>query len=148
LHASNYNGISPVTLNSSFTYLQSLDYTYNIRGWLTGINDPSICTAQSGDDAIDLFRMSLEYESTANGGTAQYNGNISTIQWNTYINGNCGTRHLYRFGYDYSNRLTAANYRARVGTTWVDQSKYTENNITYDFNGNLKSKPPSNPIYF
>jgi RHS repeat-associated protein len=139
LHASNYDGISPVTLNSSFTYLQSMDYTYNIRGWLTGINDPTICTAQSGDDAIDLFRMSLEYESTANGGTAQYNGNISTIQWNTYINGTCGTRHLYRFGYDFSNRLTAANYRARVGTTWVDQSKYTENNITYDFNGNLKT---------
>ncbi len=139
LHASNYNGSSPLTLNSSFTYLQSLDYTYNIRGWLTGINDPTICTAQTGDDAIDLFRMSLEYESTANGGTAQYNGNISTIQWNTYINGTCGTRHLYRFGYDFSNRLTAANYRARVGATWVDQSKYTENNITYDFNGNLKT---------
>jgi RHS repeat-associated protein len=140
LHASNYDGSSAVTLNSTFTYLQSLDYTYNIRGWLTGINDPTICTAQSGDDAqIDLFRMSLEYESTANGGTAQYNGNISTIQWNTYINGTCGTRHLYRFGYDYSNRLTAANYRARVGATWVDLSKYTENNITYDLNGNLKT---------
>ena len=34
---------------------------------------------------------------------------------------------------------TAANYRARVGVTWVDLSKYTENNITYDLNGNLKT---------
>jgi RHS repeat-associated protein len=139
LHASNYDGSSGVTLNSSFTYLQSLDYTYNIRGWLTGINDPTICTAQSGDDAIDLFRMSLEYESTANGGTAQYNGNISTIQWNTNINGTCSTRNLYRFSYDYTNRLTGAAYRARVGTSWVDQSKYSEGSITYDLNGNLKT---------
>ncbi len=36
LHCSNFNGSAlPITQ----TYLQSLDYTYNIRNWLTGIND-------------------------------------------------------------------------------------------------------------
>lgn len=139
LHASNYDGSSAITLSSSFNYLQSLDYTYNIRGWMTGINDPTSCATQGGDQIADLFSMALEYESTANGGTAQYNGNISTMQWNTNINGTCGTRHLYRFTYDYANRLTAANYRARIGSSWIDQSKYTENNITYDLNGNLKT---------
>lgn len=83
--------------------------------------------------------MALEYETSANGGTVQYNGNISTIQWNTNINGTCSTRNLYRFSYDYANRLTGATYRARVGTSWVDQSKYTEGSITYDLNGNIKT---------
>ncbi|KIE18449.1 hypothetical protein DS62_10630, partial [Smithella sp. SC_K08D17] len=139
LHASNYNGVSDINLSSNFNYLQSLDYTYNIRGWLTSMNDPASCAVQGGDQIADLFSMALDYESTANGGTAQYNGNISTMQWNTNINGTCGTRHLYRFSYDYANRLTAAAYRARVGVSWIDQSKYTEGSITYDLNGNLKT---------
>jgi RHS repeat-associated protein len=139
LHASNYDGISVVGLGASFNYLQSLDYAYNIRGWLTGINAPTTCVKHTDDYIADLFNMALEYETSANGGTAQYNGNISTIQWNTNINGTCSTRNLYRFSYDYANRLTGATYRARVGTSWVDQSKYTEGSITYDLNGNLKT---------
>jgi len=139
LHASNYDGVSDITLNSGFNYIQSLDYTYNIRGWMTGLNDPTSCALQAGDQIADLFRLSLEYETASNGGTVLYNGNISTIQWNTNINGTCGTRHLYRFSYDFANRLTSATYRARVGVTWVDQSKYTENTIAYDLNGNLKT---------
>ena len=43
-------------------------------------------------------------------------------------------RNLYRFSYDYANRLTGAAYRQRVGTAWVDVSKYTEGSITYDLN--------------
>lgn len=49
LHASNYDGSSAITLSSSFNYLQSLDYTYNIRNWLTAMNDVTTCSAQAGD---------------------------------------------------------------------------------------------------
>jgi hypothetical protein len=147
LHASNYDGITPVALGASFNYLQSLDYTYNIRGWLTGINNPASCALQSGDQLADLFSMGLDYESTANGGTAQYNGNISTIQWNTNINGTCSARNLYRFSYDYANRLISATHRTRVGTSWVDQVKYSEGNITYDLNSlSRKAGGTSKPI--
>ncbi|MEZ4927927.1 MAG: DUF6443 domain-containing protein [Saprospiraceae bacterium] len=140
LHASNYDGVSNINLSSNFNYLQSLDYTYNIRGWLTAINDPTNgCAVQNGDQLADLFNMSFEYETSANGGTIQYNGNISTIQWNTNINGSCNPRNLYRFSYDFNNRLTTADYRAWSGAAWIDPSKYTENNITYDLNGNLKT---------
>lgn len=107
---------------------------------MTAINDPNNgCAVQNGDQLADLFNMSFEYETSANGGTVQYNGNISTIQWNTNINGSCNPRNLYRFSYDFNNRLTAADYRAWSGAAWIDPSKYTENNITYDLNGNLKT---------
>jgi RHS repeat-associated protein len=140
LHASNYDGISTVTTSSSFNFLQSVDYTYNIRGWVTGINDPTSCATQAGDNLVDMFRMSLTYDNTSTtGATAQYNGNISSIQWNTHINGTCGTRQLYRFSYDGANRLTAAAHRTWSGTAWTDPARYNESNITYDLNGNLKS---------
>jgi RHS repeat-associated protein len=138
LHASNYDGTSALSLSSTFNYLQSMDYTYNIRSWLTGINDPTLCTTQAGDNLVDMFRMSLTYESTATGATAQFNGNISSIQWNTHINGTCGTRQLYRFSYDGANRLTSAAHRI-WGLGWTDPARYNESNITYDLNGNLKS---------
>jgi RHS repeat-associated protein len=139
LHASNYDGVSAVTTASTFNYLQSLDYTYNIRNWLSGINDPTTCTLQSGDQLQDVFRMQLNYETSVNGSTAQYNGNISSMQWNTHLNGTCSQRQLYMFSYDAGNRLTAAAHRNWNGTAWTDPNQYNESGITYDLNGNLKT---------
>ena len=143
LHASTYDGSSAISLASNFQYLQSVDYTYNIRGWLTGINDPTTasCTLQSGDDLVDLFSMKLTYETNADGGAPQYNGNIATMQWNTYINSSCGTRQLYRFAYDAANRLTSADHLTWNGSAWATPSplRYTESGITYDLNGNIKT---------
>ncbi|HLP96411.1 MAG TPA: DUF4329 domain-containing protein [Saprospiraceae bacterium] len=139
LHASNYDGITPVALGASFNYLQSLDYTYNIRGWLTGINNPASCALQGGDQLADLFNMGLDYESTANGATAQFNGNIAAMQWRTNVNGSCLTRQQYRFTYDYANRLLTANHFTHNGTAWVNTNNYSESNIAYDLNGNIKT---------
>ena len=139
LHASNYDGVSAVTLNSVFNYLQSLDYSYNIRGWLTGINDPTSCAVQGGDQLADLFIMGLDYESIANGATAQYNGNISAMQWRSNVNGSCMIRQQYRFTYDFSNRLLSANHFTHNGTAWVNTNNYSESSIAYDLNGNIKT---------
>jgi RHS repeat-associated protein len=139
LHASNYDGINPVALGASFNYLQSLDYTYNIRGWLTGINNPASCALQGGDQLADLFNMGLDYESTANGATAQFNGNIAAMQWRSNVNGSCLTRQQYRFTYDYANRLLTANHFTHNGTAWVNTNNYSESNIAYDLNGNIKT---------
>jgi RHS repeat-associated protein len=139
LHASNYDGINPVALGASFNYLQSLDYAYNIRGWLTSINNPGSCALQGGDQLADLFNMSLDYESTANGATAQFNGNIAAMQWRTNVNGSCLTRQQYRFTYDYANRLLTANHFTHNGAGWVNTNNYSESNISYDLNGNIKS---------
>ncbi|MBK6476734.1 MAG: hypothetical protein IPF93_00245 [Saprospiraceae bacterium] len=55
---------------------QTIDYQYNIRKWLTQINDPDACNT-------NLFGMRLGY-TTANASlnaTAKYNGNIAWIEW-------------------------------------------------------------------
>jgi hypothetical protein len=50
---------------------QEVDYTYNIRGWLTGLNDPYHPMAE------DLFNLSLHYERGFTKGYEQYNGNLT-----------------------------------------------------------------------
>ncbi len=89
----------------SRSFAQKTDYRYNIRGWLTKINDPAL-----GDDN-DLFGMQLFYNSTAGmGGLATgeglYNGNISGIKWGIKNEPTRG----YRFSYDDLNRMLQANY--------------------------------------
>ncbi len=128
-----------MTLSSTFNYLQSLDYAYNILGWLTRVNDPTAGTyaVQSGDQLADLFSMGLDYESTANGAAAQYNGNIAAMQWRTYIGTTCGSRQLYRFTYDGANRLKTADQYFWDGSTWDSINNYSESGINYDLNGNI-----------
>jgi len=107
---------------SSSNFLQRLDYTYNIRGWLTQINDPASFSE------YDKFGLKLYYNSAPTGGTALYNGNISGMGWGTPTNSNL----LYRFTYDTKNRLTAADfYNSSYGSYSFDCS------YTYDNNGNF-----------
>ena len=45
-------------------YLQSIDYRYNIRGWLTHINNPDLGTLPTEDTANekpDAFGMEIRY---------------------------------------------------------------------------------------
>ncbi|MDR6969683.1 hypothetical protein J2X31_003717, partial [Flavobacterium arsenatis] len=85
--------------------LQKVDYTYNIRGWLKGINDV-LSLSQQGDPA-DLFAFKLNYNTVENSvqGAVEplYNGNISETFWRTY-----GDNTLRKYGYVYDdlNRLT------------------------------------------
>ena len=54
--------------------IEKIDYNYNIRGWLTSINNPDSVNSEN-----DIFSLNLLYENTLNGVTykPQYNGNIS-----------------------------------------------------------------------
>ncbi len=102
LHGSNTNS------------LQTVNYKYNIRDWLTDIND-------IGNMGDDLFAMNLGYTT---GTHPQFNGNISSMQWKTSMF-EPGT---YNFDYDGANRLTTADYSG-LGNY---QSSYS-----YDLNGNI-----------
>src|SRR5690606_42064875 len=65
-------------------YVQSIDYRYNIRGWLTSINNAELTnTPLTNDDTDDLFGMELLYnnEDPALGNSVQFNGNISAVKW-------------------------------------------------------------------
>ncbi len=96
-------------------WTQSILYKYNIRGWLTDINDID----KQGDD---YYCMKLKYDDADN---PQYNGNIGQVFYKYTIGeGN----HL--FSYDELNRLTAAEYSGNGDFS----ASYS-----YDLNGNIQS---------
>ena len=105
--------------------LQKVDYTYNIRGWLTAINED-----ENNDN--DLFNFSLAYNNPTSTGTALYNGNISQTSWNTAsVNTSENpVSSMYTYSYDALNRITAG----------IDNTgRYNLSGITYDKNGNIES---------
>jgi len=106
--------------NSGSSYMQSIDYGYNIRGWLTNINN----LATPG---TDLFCMDLGYNTIA--GIEQYNGNISYMQWKSV---NDTQNKSYTYTYDAINRIKTADYSEISYATLYDVS-----NINYDKNGNI-----------
>jgi RHS repeat-associated protein len=110
--------------------LQKVDYAYNIRGWMTGINDPA-----SMDN--DLFTMKLYYNDISQvstlGSKAQFNGNISATAWKD-ARGN--EYRGYGYSYDGLNRLTKAQYGINSGS-WAISNKFSEPLISYDPNGNI-----------
>ena len=115
--------------------LQTIGYRYNIRGWLTKMNDPD--NMGSG-----LFAMKLNYQdllaNVTTTGQEQYNGNISSIQWTSPNASLTNEKQAYGFTYDKLNRLTGAQYATYSGS-WVQSSTYNENGLAYDLNGNILS---------
>ncbi len=99
--------------------LQTVDYTYNIRGWLKQINNPASL-------GTDLFAFKINYNTEDHNATKLYNGNISEVEWKT-ANTDSGLK-WYKYSYDALNRITNAT---------DDISRYSLSNLTYDKNGNI-----------
>ncbi|WP_165585748.1 DUF6443 domain-containing protein [Pedobacter nototheniae] len=129
--------------NAGSSYLQSVDYRYNIRGQLTSINNGSLTADSRNDDTNDVFGMELLYDQTdaSLGNTSYYNGMISAVKWKTNAPGvTSGNEKSYRFNYDALLRLTSANYADRsAGNGWGNIGAFDEKNISYDLNGNILS---------
>lgn len=116
------------------TGLQKVDYSYNIRGWLKGINNTG-GLAEGGSIPVDLFAFKLNYntvEAPNAVGTALYNGNISETYWKTYPE---NVLRKYSYEYDALNRLTEAVY-VKPGLANPVTNSYNEE-IGYDPNGNI-----------
>lgn len=114
--------------------LQSIDYTYNIRGWLTRINQTGNVSAIDGD----LFGMELAYNS---GSGALYNGNIANISWQQAV-GRDGQDKLrtYQYSYDKMNRLKNADFSGPSG------ENYDVSDLNYDLNGNILRLKRMGPV--
>ncbi|WP_321827242.1 Ig-like domain-containing protein [Maribacter dokdonensis] len=110
-------GGTPGTNFNSTLGLQTVDYDYNVRGWLKGIND----AANLGDD---LFAFEMNYNTSEHGGTALFNGNIAETEWKT---ANDNQLRWYHYAYDPLNRLKAG----------VDNSGNYNMTTLYDKNGNI-----------
>ena len=115
------------------TFAQSIDYTYNVRGWLTSIDSADLSTSPDGD----LFGMELFYDvqDGSLNNSQLYNGNISSMKWSNYdAKGGAINERAYNFSYDKLNRLkTASHYQDNTST-----NKYGVQGLDYDLNGNIE----------
>jgi RHS repeat-associated protein len=117
--------------------VDSIIYSYNVRGWLTGINKNYVAGT-----ANHYFGMELGYDKTtsvAPGNTylnPEYNGTIEGIVWK---GAGSGINRKYDFTYDDANRLTSAAFLQNTsGSSWdKSQIDYSVNGISYDANGNI-----------
>lgn len=98
--------------------LQTVNYSYNIRGWLKNINDINAI-------GNDLFAFQINYNDIIDNNKKLYNGNISQTLWKTASQDN--NLKSYSYTYDGLNRLTFA----------ADNLGYFNEDITYDKNGNI-----------
>jgi RHS repeat-associated protein len=105
-------------------FLQRNNYKYNIRGWLTEINNPSSFTDNS------KFGLRLYYNGGPSPCPTLYNGNIAGMLWGTPNHSSM----YYVYTYDANNRLTQANFnKSGMSATALDVS------YTYDLNGNIQT---------
>ena len=132
-----YNELGQVTQkqlhseNDGVTFLQDVDFRYNVRGWLTHINDSELT------DTRDVFGMELSYETGFE--QVQHNGNISGVKWKSATN---NVERSYGFAYDKLGRLKRANFHAKEETTglWTAENEnYTVWDLDYDLDGNILS---------
>ncbi|WP_117885618.1 DUF6443 domain-containing protein [Aureibaculum luteum] len=100
--------------------LQTVDYTYNVRGWLKNINEDA-----KNDN--DLFNFTLMYNDISDTSKKLFNGNISQTAWST-LNTDTSIRN-YIYSYDALNRITAAS--------GANSNNYDLSSVTYDKNGNI-----------
>lgn len=107
--------------------LQEVNYRYNVRGWLTNINDDQML-------ADDLFAFRINYNRPLNAAFSVhslYNGNISETAWRTSSD---NLLRMYSYDYDGLNRLYEAMYQ-KMGTS-ILMGNYNEV-LEYDMNGNI-----------
>ncbi|WP_210114353.1 DUF6443 domain-containing protein [Hymenobacter aquaticus] len=109
---------------------QRLDYRYNIRGWLTHLNDVA------HPDPNDLWGMELSYEHGFTRDYRQYNGNIMGQKWRSKAD---TITRAYGYIYDSSNRLLQGDFVARAATgAWTaEKQNYGLHYVSYDDNGNI-----------
>jgi len=147
LTENSYNEIAQLINKKVGNNLQSIDYTYNIRGWLTHINKDQMAVPDLGGK---LFSYKIKYNQMnglenpdpalfyGKSVKPKYNGNIAEVDWRAVesIGANPPAEpKRYGYAYDALNRLTAGFYQNPVNP----YSKEHTESIVYDVNGNIKA---------
>ncbi len=109
---------------SSGTALQTVDYTYNARGWLNSINNGS----SSSEAPNDLFGQRLYY----------YGKSGTNPAWDSFANGNISGQeysmqdsdYSYRYEYDDLDQITLSYYNVPFPRNYDEY-------FHYDLNGNI-----------
>lgn len=146
-----YNDLGQVIvkkIGGSVTPIQKVNYSYNIRGWLTGINDlDSLNINNQGDLFAYKIRyndkIGLDYPNT-NFPTykvkPRYNGNIAEVDWISLgapgqVAPAAPNAERYGYVYDSLDRLKAGFYQNPSSRSFKDNHEIIEE---YDLNGNIK----------
>ncbi len=114
---------------SNIPALQTIDYSYHLRGGLRGINLDAAGNPTPKANDGDLFSYKLDYETAG-----FYDGNIGKQTWQTANNNSPTGLRSYTFSYDVAKRLTNATY------TGINTESYGLSILQYDKNGNIGGK--------
>ena len=114
-----YDALGRLSAKSLHNSAETTYYRYNIRNWITNINNGS------------WWKEEILYQDAPT--NPLYNGNIAQITWMYNRRPNKG----YKYTYDNLNRLTQANYGERTGLH-ASQHLYDEY-FGYDKMGNITS---------
>lgn len=141
-----YNEISQLINKKVGNNLQSIDYAYNIRGWLTDINKGQMTLADLGGK---LFSYKIKYNQKngidnpdavqfpGKNVKPKFNGNIAEVDWRAVetvgVNPSL-TPKRYGYAYDPLDRLSAGYYQNPNNPN----SKENTEAVDYDINGNIK----------
>ena len=134
-----YNELGQLSTKYLGNNVDSMIYTYNIRGWLSGINANYVAGTTT-----HYFGMELGYDRTTSVApgntylTPEFNGNIEGTVWKT---AGSGLNRKYDFSYDPADRLTAAAFLQNTsGSAWdKNQVDFSVSNLSYDPNGNIQT---------
>ena len=147
----NYNELGQLVKKylhgNSSSHLQGIDYRYNIRGWLTSINNAMLNADAINEEGNDAFGEELSYNDSITAGTTkgknQWNGNISGMKWKSKAPSTAGSSinvSAYAFEYDKLNRMTLAGYGSGASSTSLTlKADHYNEQLTYDEMGNIKT---------
>ena len=122
-----YDELGIVTTKKIGGGLQEVDYSFNIRGWLTGINNDS-----KNDN--DVFDFRVGYNNPIHNSTPQFVKNISEVEWKTASD---DIIRYYTYDYDAFYRILEAQ---------SNDNRYNLSNVTYDKMGNILTLKRSGAI--
>jgi RHS repeat-associated protein len=112
--------------------LQTVNYNYNVRGWLQAINDNAPSDNALTLNSDDLWGFKIKYNDITDPTKQLFNGNISETLWdsksvNPGVPGNLVSER-YTYTYDPLNRITSAT---------DNTGNYSLENVSYDKMGNI-----------
>lgn len=141
-----YNALGQLTRKTLGANIETLNYTYNIQGQLTGINESYVRNRLAAGH--HWWGTTLHYY---DGFTqARTDGTLTGMAWRSRGH----HRHAYAYGmvYDILGRISQAHFTTNTATIpgssgWVQTHNYTVDNIAYDDAGNLLSMRSSSTAY-
>lgn len=134
--------IDPQAGNHTNVPVETLDYRYNVRGWMKGIN-AAFANDPSPTATGRWFGIEVNYDwgFSAN----QLDGNPSGVKWRSAGD---NEKRAFGFEYDKSGRIMAGDFSQHNGTNYVDNALINFDMVMgdgwdlpstgYDENGNIK----------